>query len=227
MPLPALLAAVGPAMKIAGAVSGIAGNLFKGIFGSKQLREAKKINPVRPTLNIKETFAGAHQNRDMYANAMRGEMPGADAARKTMLAGQAGLNDAAARGATDQSAYLASITAGNEQVVQGSNNLAVQEAIRAEGLMGGLAGANSQLDEARQMDFQINKMDPYLLEMKKKQDLLQSGSSNTFGGIMGGAGSLMQAGSMLSGMQGGGSSSGGNVSGAAGFLGPLGSIFKK
>lgn len=169
------------------------------------------MNPVRPTYEIPEE---AKQQLGLRQSLLNAEMPGQRQATENIYTGQANALSGLARGAQDQGQYLSGLAAIAGGTNNALDNLQTQQAQNYYRNVQGLENAQNNMANYEDKAFEINKMDPYLMELQRKDLLKQAGSQNILGGING----ISNTASGLLGMLGRGVSSplGGQVAGSFG-----------
>lgn len=167
-----------PLMAI-GAGIGALGSIGKMIFGGKQRREARKINPIWQQY---QTNPFAKQQLGLAQQMFGGRMAGAAEQERNILSNQANFNANIGRNATDSSQLLALAAAGQGQTNNAFQNLQIQEAQNKYGMLNNLNNAYGQMiqegDKAHQSQLQ-----KYQMDMAQKQALLGGGAENIMGGL--------------------------------------------
>jgi hypothetical protein len=87
------------------------------------------------------------------------------------------------RSATDSSTALLMANVGQSRSNEAKADLGVKSATFSANMMGNLAGANASLDQGRQQAFQFNEVEPYMMDVQRKQQLTQSGLSAISSGL--------------------------------------------
>jgi len=180
-----------PPMGFGAALSGVSG-LFGLVNGIGQLLKSKRMNPVRPEYQIPEE---TRQQLALQQNLLNAEMPGEQQQRQDIYTNQANTLGSLARGASDQSQYLAGLGAVQGQTNSAFNNLGVQRAQNYYNNLSGLERAQQNMAAARDKAFELNQLDPYLMQMQQKYQLQNAGNQN----IASGLGNLSMIGASLMG----------------------------
>jgi hypothetical protein len=145
--------------------------------GIAQLIKSGKIRPVRPGYDFEAMNRGQLENRNMFMNAMNAGMPGLQNQMKGIDTSQANMQANVDRSATDSSTALLMANVGQSRSNEAKADLGVKSAMFSANMMGNLAGANASLDQGRQQAFQFNEVEPYMMDLQRKQQLAQSGLS--------------------------------------------------
>lgn len=143
--------------------------------GIAQLIKGGKMRPVRPGYDFEAMNRGQLENKNMFLNAMNAGMPGFQNQMKGIDTSQANMQANVDRSATDSSTALLMANVGQSRSNEAKADLAVKNAGFSANMMQGVAGANTGLDQGRQQAFQFNEVEPYMLDVQKKQQLTQSG----------------------------------------------------
>lgn len=171
MPLP-ILAGIGAGL-------GAIGSIGKMIFGGRQRREARKINPVWQQY---QASPFAKQQLGIAQQLFNGRMGGAAQLENNILTNQANYNANLQRNATDSSQLLALGAAGQGQTNNAFQNLQIQEAQNKQAMLGNLNNAyGTMIQEGDKVNQSINQK--YQMDMAQKQALLGGGAQNIFGGL--------------------------------------------
>lgn len=151
--------------------------------GIAQAIKGGKMRPVRPGYDFEQLNRGALENRNMFLNAMNAGMPGLQNQMKAIDTSQANMQANVDRGATDSSQALLMANIGQARSNDAKADLGVKNANFQANMMGNVAGANAQLDSGRKEAFQFNEVEPYMMDVQRKQQLTQSGLANISSGL--------------------------------------------
>lgn len=151
--------------------------------GIAQMIKGGKMRPVRPGYDFEQLNKGALENRNMFLNAMNAGMPGLQNQMKGIDTSQANMQANVDRSATDASQALLLANVGQARSNDAKADLGVKNATYQANMMGNVAGANTQLDSGRKEAFQFNEVEPYMMDVQKKQQLTQSGLANISSGL--------------------------------------------
>lgn len=151
--------------------------------GIAQMIKGGKMRPVRPGYDFEQLNKGALENRNMFLNAMNAGMPGLQNQMKGIDTSQANMQANVDRAATDSSQALLMANVGQARSNDAKADLGVKNATYQANMMGNVAGANAQLDSGRKEAFQFNEVEPYMMDVQKKQQLTQSGLANISSGL--------------------------------------------
>ncbi len=167
-----------PLMAI-GAGIGALGSIGKFLFGNKQRREGKKINPV---FNQYKTNPYAKQQLGIAQQMFNGRMAGASNLENNIYSNQANFNANVGRNATDSSQVLALAAAGQGQSNDAFQNLQTQEAQNKYGMLQNLNQAYGGLisEGNKEYDSMLQK---FQMDTQQKNALMGGGAANMFGGI--------------------------------------------
>lgn len=170
MPLP--LMAIGAGL---GAISSIG----KFIFGNKQRKEGKKINPI---FNQYQASPYAKQQLGIAQQMFNGRMAGAAGLERNIFSNQATQLNRLAQNSTDPTQLLSLGAQSQGQTNQALQQLAIQEAMNKQAMLGNLNqayGANIQ-----EGDKVYNSMlQKFQMDTAQKNALLGGGASNMFGAL--------------------------------------------
>jgi hypothetical protein len=175
-----------------------AGSLFGLVNGIGQILKSKRMNPVRPQYEIPDE---TKQMLGLRENLLNAEMPGEQQARQDIATTQANAMSNVARGASDQGQYLGLLGALQGQANKSYNNLATEQAQNYNANVAGLERAQQVMAAAKDKQWELNKYDPYLMQLQRKYQLQNAGNQNIESGISG-----------LSSLAGASGSSGGGMS---------------
>lgn len=151
--------------------------------GIANLVKGSKMRPVRPGYDFEAMNRGQLENKNMFLNAMRAGMPGFQNQMKAIDTNQANMQAQTDRAATDSSTALLMANIGQARTNDAKSDLAVKNAGFSANMMGNLAGTNAQLDQGRQQAFQFNEVEPYMIDVEKKRQLINSGLANLNTGL--------------------------------------------
>lgn len=151
--------------------------------GIAQLIKGGKMRPVRPGYDFEAMNRGQLENRNMFLNAMNAGMPGLQNQMKAIDTSQANMQANTDRAATDSTTALLMANVGQSRSNEAKADLAVKNAGFSANMMGNLAGTNASLDQGRQQAFQFNEVEPYMMDVQRKQQLTQSGLANISSGL--------------------------------------------
>jgi hypothetical protein len=173
-----------------GALSGVLNlipQIFKGIMGGKQLKEAGQIESQNPRPNAEVAPAisqmvnynrGLSQSQDIPGGEMyRNEIKGATAS---------GMNAASQLGSGSEAYGMLGKLAGQQNNAMGG--LAQQTSQYVSGKQGEYANSLQSLGQEQNRVWDWNKAQPYLQAAQMAAQLRGSGMQNLFGGISGAAG---------------------------------------
>lgn len=172
---------------IMGAAAG-AGSLFGIVSGIGQLLKAGRMHPQRPTYEIPDE---TKQMLGLRENLLNAEMPGEQQARQDIATNQANAMSDIARGTSDQGQYLGLLGALQGQANKSYNNLATEQAQNYNNNLGLLGQAQRAMAAAKDKAFELNKYDPYLMQLQHKYQLQNSGNQSISNGISGLASAAM------------------------------------
>lgn len=158
------------------------GSAFGLINGIGQLLKAKRIHPERPEYEIPEETKQMLGLRQSLLNA---GMPGEQQAKQDILTSQSNALGSLARGATDQSQYLGLLGAITGQTNNAFNNLETQRAANYQNNVAGLERAQQVMSAAKDKEWELNKYDPYLMDLQRKYQLQNAGNQNIATGLTG------------------------------------------
>ena len=167
-----------PLMAI-GAGIGAIGSIGKMIFGGKQRREAKKINPI---FKQYQTSPFAKQQLGIAQQLFNGRMAGASNLEQNILSNQQQFNSNVNRSATDSSQALALAAAGQGQTNNALQNLQTQEAQNKYGMLQNLNQAYGGMIQEGDKSYQ-SMLQKFQMDTQQKNSLNNSGAQNIFGGI--------------------------------------------
>jgi len=175
---------------------GAAFGLFNGI---GQLLKAKRMNPVRPEYEIPQETKDILGLRQSLLNA---GLPGEQQATQDIYITQANAIANAARGASDQGQYLGLLGMAQGSTNRALNNLAVQRAQNYQANVSGLENAQRVMAAAEDKQWELNKYDPYLMQLQRKYQLQNAGNQNIESGLsaIGSLGSSSGGGGGMSGL---------------------------
>ncbi len=182
MPLP-ILGAIGAGIGAIGAI----GKFFTG---RKQMREAKKINPIWQQY---QTSPYAKQRLGIAQQLFGGRMAGAPELEKNLFSSQANTIDSVNRNATDSSQALALAAGAQGQTNQSLSDLQTKEAQNKYAMLNNLNQGYEGLVSEGDKEYQ-SLLQKYQMDTARKSELMNAGQQNKFGafsdlsslGIMGG-----------------------------------------
>jgi len=166
---------------VAGGLFGLGKNIFQGLTGLKQKREAEALDPQRPEFQIPEAQL---QQLGLYRGL----------AQQARLPGQAQMEDQLNLAASSGQGALARAAGSAQDVIAGASNIAGGQArslnqLTIEGsrqqrqsqeLFGRGLGSMAQSQERQ---FNLNQMIPFLNEVERKQALEGAGLANISGAL--------------------------------------------
>lgn len=162
-----------------GAGIGAIGAIGKAIFGGKQRKEARKINPI---FNQYKANPYAKQQLGLAQQMFNGRMAGAGDLEKNIFTNQANFQSNVNRNATDSSQALALAAAGQGQTNNALGNLQTQEAQNKYGMLQNLNNAYGV--NIQEGDKEYNSMfQKFQMDTARKTALMGAGAENIFGGI--------------------------------------------
>lgn len=181
----------GPIGTAVGAGLGIAlkggAQLYRGLQGRKQTKEANAMNPIRPEYDISESDMRSLSLDRSLSNQVR--LPGQSAMEDNLsLATSQGIAASQKAGGSAQSVLAnASNIVGNQSRSLNSMTIAGAQLQRQSQAM--YSRSLQRMGGLEDMKWGINKMVPFQNEVEKKEALKASGMANTYGAL-GGAGDL-------------------------------------
>ena len=181
-----------PALALAGTVLGGLGSVGKWLFGNKQRKEGKRINPV---FNPYQASPYAKQQLGIAQQLFGGRMPGATALEQNIYQNQANTLGNVSRNATDSSQLLSLGAMAQGQTNNAFQNLAIQEAQNKQAMLQNLNQAyGTNIQEG---DKVYNSMlQKFQMDTAQKNALMGGGAQNMFGAL-GDLSSLFLQGSQL------------------------------
>ncbi len=164
-------------LMLAGMGLGAIGSICKFLFGSKQRREGKRINPV---FNQYQANPFAKQQLGIAQQLFNGRMAGAPQLERNIMASGANFNANVGRNATDGSQALALAAAGQGQTNQSFQDLQTQEQQNKYGMLQNLNNAYGV--NIQEGDKEYNSMlQKFKMDTEQKNALLGGGAQNQFG----------------------------------------------
>jgi hypothetical protein len=151
--------------------------------GIANLFKAKSIKPQRPSYDFEALNKGQLENKSMFTNAMNAGMPGLQNINKQTDANMANATTAIQNNSSSGSNNILALTGALAQADQAKRDTGMQNAQYQTNMMGQLAQTNSGLDQGRLNAFQFNQVEPYMLDMQRKQQLTTSGLSAINSGL--------------------------------------------
>lgn len=176
-----------------GAGIGALGSIGKMIFGGKQRREGKRINPV---FNQYKTNPYANQQLGIAQQMFGGRMAGAANLENNIFSNQGNFNANVARNSTDSSQALALAAAGQGQTNDALQNLQTQEQQNKYGMLQNLNQAYGGLINEGDKEYQ-SMLQKFQMDTQQKNALMGGGAQNMFGGISDLASLGIQAGQLF------------------------------
>jgi len=167
-----------PLMAI-GAGIGALGSIGKMIFGGKQRRQGKMINPI---FNQYKTNPYAKQQLGIAQQMFGGRMAGAAGLERNIFANQANNQSNINRNATDSSQALALGAAGQGQTNQALGDLQTQEAQNKYGMLQNLNQAYGGMISEGNKEYE-SMLQKFQMDTAQKNALMGAGAQNMFGGI--------------------------------------------
>lgn len=168
-----------PLMAI-GAGLGMAGSALQTGLGLAQMLRARRYDTQRPTYEIPQEIGNQLALRQQLLNA---RMPGARQMERNIAESQAAALTNAQQGASSSEELLAASAASQGSTNRALRDLQMREAQDYENRLRGLESAQNQMAAARDREFQINEMQPYMEDAATRAALTEGGFQNIAGGL--------------------------------------------
>lgn len=176
-----------------GAGLGALGAVGKWIFGGKQRKEGKKINPI---FNQYQTSPYAKQQLGIAQQMFQGRMAGATGLERNIFSNQANQLGNISRSASDPSQLLSMGAMAQGQTNDALQQLAIQEAMNKQAMLGNLNQAYGGMINEGDKQYQ-SMLQKFQMDTAQKNALMGGGAQNMFGAL-GDLGSLgIQAGQLF------------------------------
>lgn len=163
-----------------GAGLGAAGSLLQTGLGLSQLLQSRKYRTQRPTYEIPEEVGNQLALRQQQLNA---RMPGARQMERNLAASAESARYNQQQGAQSSSELLAAQGATQGTTNRALRDLQIAEAQDYERRTQGLERAQMNMANARDKEFQMNEMQPYLEDAATRSALIEGGFQNISGGL--------------------------------------------
>ena len=166
-------------------------NLAKGIFGAVQASKgSKQLNSLlanRPQYNISKGYLSAYST---YKQMAASQLPGYQ--QQLEQIGQSGAKtmDYAREGAMSSNQYMSAALQSQDKETDAIRNLGIQSAQWRTQQQQQLAGAQNQMGQLQDTQFQQNVLDPYNMQLNMANEKKQAGMANIFGGVQEAASTL-------------------------------------
>jgi len=157
-------------------------SLFSLVNGIGQSIRGHGMHPDRPDYEIPQE---TQQQLALRQNLLNAGMPGEQQARQDIYTNQANSLAALSRGAGDQGQFLAGLGAAQGTTNNALNRLQTQRQQSYFTSLAGLERAQDNMANARDTQFQLNKLNPYYAAMQEKNQLINSGNQNIASGLRG------------------------------------------
>ena len=161
-------------------------NLGKAVIGGIQsIKGRKELNNLldnRPKYNISQGYLDAYKTYQGLANQ---QMPGYD-----LMLGQLGQSTAktqvaAERGAMGSNQYLDALLKSQDKEMEAIRNLGIASAQWRTQQRQNLAGAQNQMGQLQDTQFQVNQLDPWGIKTNMAAEKRLVGNQNLWGGLQG------------------------------------------
>ena len=167
-----------PLMAI-GAGLGAVGAIGKFIFGAKQRKEGKRINPI---FNQYQTSPYAKQQLGIAQQMFGGRMPGAQQLERNIYANQANALGGLSRNATDSSQLLSLGAQAQGQSNDAFQNLGIAEAQNKQAMLQNLNQAYGGMINEGDKSYQ-SMLQKFQMDTQQKNALMGGGATNMTGGL--------------------------------------------
>lgn len=167
-----------PLMAVGGILAGV--NAIGRLFGGgKQVKEAKKINPV---FNQYQTNPFAKQQLGLAQQLYGGRMYGASQLQNNIFSNQANTIDAVNRNATDSSQALAMAAAAQGTTNEALSDLQIKEAQNKYNMLGNLNRAYGTMIDEGDKEYESMKY-KFETDAARKDALMNAGKQNKYGAV--------------------------------------------
>lgn len=163
-----------------GAGLGAANSLLQTGLGIAQMIKARQYRRERPVYEIPEEIGNRLALRQQQLNA---RMPGARQMERNLAASAESARYNQQQGAQSSSELLAAAGATQGTTDRSLRDLQIREAQDYENRTRGLEGAQMAMAQARDKEFEINKMQPYMEDSATRAALTEGGFQNLSGGL--------------------------------------------
>jgi hypothetical protein len=170
----------------AGTIANTALNTGKFIAGLVQYGQGtKKLNNLlanRPKYNISQGYQDAYKTYQALANS---QMPGYDAMTGQIGESTAKTNTYLERGAMGSNQYMSGVLQGQDKELDAIRNLGIMSAQWRSQQKQNLAGAQNQMGQLQDVQFQTNQLDPWNIKANMANEQRQAGNANLWSGLEG------------------------------------------
>jgi hypothetical protein len=168
---------------IGSAIQGVTG-LGKAVFGGIQaIKGRKQFNTLmknRPQYDISQGYLDAYKTYQKLAGS---EMPGYGLMQDQIGQATAKATSTAEQGAMSSSQFMKSALGSQEKELDAIRNLGIMNQQWQSQQQQNLAGAQNQMGQLQDTQFQTNKLDPWNMKANMAAERQGAGMSNLFGGI--------------------------------------------
>lgn len=159
--------------------------IIQGGIGLAQLAKGASMNPKRPEYEVPESAEEALANAKYVASQTA--LPGADIFRSSLKENMANSIFNLTQAATSPTQILEGITKMNEEYANQEQKLAMQAAQNYYNNQGQLRGELNNMAAREDQKWIANEYNPWLMDMERKQGLMEGGMHNIMGGVSSGA----------------------------------------
>ena len=163
-----------------GAGLGAVNSLLQTGLGISQLMQARKYRTQRPTYEMPEEIGNQLALRQQQLNA---RMPGARQMERNLAASAESARYNQQQGAQSSAELLAAQGATQGTTNRALRDLQISEAQDYERRTQGLERAQMNMANARDKEFHVNQMDPYMEDSATRSALIEGGFQNISGGL--------------------------------------------
>lgn len=153
----------------------------KAVIGGIQTVKGLSMNPERPTYEIPDEAQESLNNARRVASMT--EIPGASILRESLKENMANSIFSMTQAATSPSQILAGVGGMQESYANEEQKLAVAGANMYMNNQGMLRQELNRMADREDQRFVINKLNPYVEDMERKQALIGGGVQNIMGGV--------------------------------------------
>lgn len=150
---------------------------YQAIQGSKQL---KNLLNNRPQYNISQGYLDAYKTYQSLANS---QLPGYNQQLGLIGESTARANTQLERGAMGSNQFMSGALQTQDKELDAIKNLGLASAQWRAQQQQGLAGAQNQMGQLQDVQFQTNQLDPWNMKANMANEQKQAGFSNLFGGV--------------------------------------------
>lgn len=158
-------------------------SLIQGGVGIAQLAKGASMKPERPEYEVPESATEALANAKYVASQTA--LPGADIFRSALRENMANSIFSLTQAATSPTQILEGVTKMNEQYANQEQQLAMQGAQNYYNNQGELRSELNTMAAREDQKWVANEYNPWLMDMERKQALMEGGISNISGGVTG------------------------------------------